>query len=117
MSVETVLVTIEKGALAALKAAGHIVEGIVITETQALVSKLKDTAVGTAAMNTIEMLEETGKTGAEKMAELVTKQGPALATAIEGAGGLKGLGVTLESIGGEFFNSLVNDFKSAVAKA
>ena len=114
MSLTTFLIEAEDTAIADLKKVGKIVEGIVITETQALVAKLKNTPVGTAAMNTIELLEETGKTGPEKFAELVTKEGPALATAIEGAGGLKGLGLTLESIGGEFFNSLVNDFKAAV---
>lgn len=117
MSVETVLVTIEKSALAALKAAGHIVEGIVISEVQTLVARLKETPLGTAVMNTVELLEETGKSGPDKFAELVEKQGPALAKAVNDAGGLHGLGITLESLGAEFFNSVVNDFKAAVAKA
>ena len=116
MSIKQVLVSIEESALAELKKIGGVVVHAVMSEGQVFVAKLRDEPVGAAAMNTIELLEESGKSGSEKFAELTAKQGPALVKAVEDMGGLKGVFSSVEALGNEFFNTLVNDFKSAIGK-
>ena len=115
MSLKTILVTIEDTALAALKSAGTVLEGVVISDSQKLVAEVKQTDLGTTALNIISALESHTGTGAEKMEMLVADVVPAL-TKLVASGGLKGLVVSIESFALEFAQSAFNDFKAAIAK-
>ena len=71
MSLKTVLVTIETSALAALRHAGHIIEDVVISIGQKLVAEVKQSDLGTRAMNLISELASTDHDGPTKMANLL----------------------------------------------
>lgn len=112
MTLKTVLVEIEDAALDALKAAGHIFENIVVTNTQTVVAKLKTLPIATTAMNLISSLVAHAGTGESKMNMLVGALTAGLQQ-VQASGGLVGLAISLLDLAKEFGQSLYNDFKAA----
>lgn len=112
MSLHTVLVTIEGDALAALRQVGHVIESVVVSETQALVAQVKNGDLGTKAMNIIAELASSADSGEQKMARLIGLVVGDLA-ALHAAGGIAGLTITVEDFAREFGQSAYNDFKAA----
>ena len=99
--------------LAVLKAAGKEIETFVMSEGQKLVASVKQTGLGTTALNIISALESHTATGTEKMEMLIAALVPAL-NSLEANGGLKGLVTSIEDFAREFAQSAYNDFKAAL---
>ncbi len=115
MSVSTILVAIETDALDVLKAAGKAFETFIITEGQKLVAEVKQTYVGTVALNVVQALESQTMTGEQKLETVVSAVVP-LITKLVASGGISGAIASVESFALEFAQSVYNDFKADVAK-
>lgn len=113
MSLKTFFVQIEEGALEALKAAGHVIEGFAIGETQQLVAQVKATDLGTTALNLVNAVSGHAASGEDKLTMVVSALVPAL-TKLQAAGGLGGLATSIEGFALEFAQSVYNDFKANV---
>lgn len=113
MTLKTVLVSIEDTALDALKAAGTVLDGFVISDGQKLVAEVKQTNLGTTALNVVSALDSKTMSGSDKMEIVVAALVPAITTLVS-SGGLSGLVVTVEDFALEFAQSVFNDFKASV---
>lgn len=115
MSLSTILVAVETDALDVLKAAGKAFETFIITEGQKLVAEVKQTYVGTVALNIVQALENQSLSGEEKLETVVSAVVP-LITKLAASGGLSSAIASVESFALEFAQSVYNDFKADVAK-
>jgi hypothetical protein len=115
MSLKTILVTIEEHAIAELRHIGGIIEQVVISIGQKLVAEVKDSDLGTRAMNLISDLASKEMDGKAKMAKLLDDITGDL-QALHAAGGLKGLETSIENFAKEFGQSAYNDFVAATKK-
>ena len=111
MSLKTLIVTIEEGAEDALKSIGGFLESFALGETQKLVAQVKQTDLGTTALNLIQAVNSHTGTGEEKLQMVVAALVPAL-TKLQNAGGLSGLVTSIEGFALEFAQSAYNDFKA-----
>ena len=109
-----IIAELEDDAVAVLKAAGKIVVPFVLTEGQKLVAEVKQTYVGTVAMNVVSALENQQMDGSEKLATVVAAVVP-LITKLVASGGVSGAIASVESFALEFAQSVYNDFKADAA--
>ncbi|WP_267386548.1 hypothetical protein [Sphingomonas sp. GC_Shp_3] len=114
VTLKTFLIEAEDTAIAALKAAGHLIESFAVTECQKLVAQAKTLPVGTIAMNIVSALESHDASGPEKMVALIGAVTPALSI-LSTSDGLKGLETSVEDFAKEFGQSVFNDFRAASA--
>lgn len=97
-----------------LKAAAEIALNIVPSETAKAVLALKQTEIGAAVANNIEVISSKSLTGADKFEAVLANTLPLVAGFLTG----KGLEVAIdeiEDIGRALVQSVFNDFKSTTA--
>ena len=98
----------------ALKAAADTAEHVALSEAQKAVAVLKTTPVGTAAVDAINAMAATDKTGPEKLEGAVAAVAPAVLDYVQ-KGGIKAVLADVESVGRELVQSTFDDIKSASA--
>lgn len=115
MSLKTILIAVEQDVLDFLTGAGKAIAAFAISETQKLVAEVKQTDLGTLALNLVQLLASHDLAGPAKLDAVVAALVPAL-TALEAKGGLAGLVTSIEDFARELAQSAYNDFKAALAK-
>ena len=111
----SIIVEIEDDVLTFLKSAGKAVETFALSESQKLVAEVKQTYVGTVAMNVIQALESQEMDTAEKFDAVVTAIVPLIQKLIA-SGGISGAVASVESFAREVAQSAYNDLKADIAK-
>jgi hypothetical protein len=100
--------------LAALKAAGHELEGVAISAGQHAVATLKASTVGQQIVGMMQTVEDKSMTGAQKFAAVLAQAIPLVTSAIADHG--LTLIATVEDTAREVIQSLFNDLFSGAAK-
>ncbi len=111
----SIFAELEDDAIAILKAAGKAIETFVLSEGQKLVAEVKQTYVGTVALNVISALQSQAMSGDDKLGAVVSAVVPLIQKLIS-SGGISSAISSVESFALEFCQSVYNDFKAAIAK-
>ena len=111
----SIFVELEDDAIEILKSAGKAIEAFVLSEGQKLVAEVKQTYVGTVALNVISALQNHTMSGTDKLGAVVSAVVPLIQKLIA-TGGITGAITSVESFALEFAQSVYNDFKASIAK-
>lgn len=98
----------------ALKAAGHTLEAAALTDAQAAVAKFKMLPEAQVVLADIKTVQDSTLSGPEKFAKVLATSLPLVMSYLTGTG-LHDLVSNVEGIAREAVQSLVNDFKAAIA--
>ena len=101
-------------AKAAIAELGSAAEHVALSEAQKAVAVLKTTPVGVAAVDAVNSMAATDKTGPEKLEGAVAAVAPAVLDYVQ-KGGVKAVLADVESVGRELVQSTFDDIKSASA--
>lgn len=116
MSIKTFLIKTEESIVADLKAAGHAIEEIVVTDTQAFVAQVKQLPIATEALNLVELLTSSSSlSGDSKLSAVAGVLGSAVAT-LKASGGFSGIVASVEALAREAAQSIYVDAQAAIAK-
>ncbi|WP_404711470.1 hypothetical protein [Sphingomonas sp. MMS24-J13] len=102
--------------LAALHAAGHVLESRALSAGQQLVATLKGTSIGAAVVGDIKALTDSSLSGAEKFEKVVANTAPLVLQYVVG-GGFSTIVGDAKDLARELVQSLYNDVIGSATKA